>query len=78
MALLTWWVGSILLGVAVRCARLMPGWVGAGLPVAMILAIAFASLGSGVVTGAYLIAVGAGIVRAATAGGNARATAARA
>jgi hypothetical protein len=78
VAILTWLVGSILLGVAVHRAKLMPGWVGAGLPIAMLLAIVFAELGSSVLTGAYLIAVGAGIARAARAGGGAQATVARA
>lgn len=78
MAILTWLVGSILLGVAVRRAGLMPGWVGVGLPIAVILAIVFAELGTGVVTGAYLIAVGAGIARAARASGGAQATFGRA
>ncbi len=71
-------VEGILLGVAVHRAGLLPGWVGAGLPIAMVMAIVPAALGSSAVTGAYLIAVGAGIVRAATAGGGARATVARA
>jgi hypothetical protein len=78
VAILTWFVGSILLGIAVHRAGLLPGWVGAGLPIAMVMAIVPAALGSSVVTGAYLIAVGAGIVRAATAGEGARATVARA
>lgn len=71
VAILTWFVGSIVLGVAVHRARLMPGWVGVGLPIATVLAIVFAELGTGVVTGVYLIAVGAGIARAARAGGQA-------
>ena len=33
LAILTWFVGSILLGVAVHRAGLMPRWVGIALPV---------------------------------------------
>ncbi len=69
LAILTWVVGSVALGVAVQRAGLMPAWVGIGLPIATVLAIVGAAYGTSVVTGVFLIAVGFRMVRAsATAG----------
>lgn len=78
LAILTWFVGSLLLGLAIRRAQLMPAWVGVGLPIAMLVAIVPAALGSSVATGVYLIVVGAGIARAASGGAPRRSVAARA
>lgn len=68
LAILTWIVGSVVLGVAVRRAGLMPAWVGIALPIVTLLAIAGSPYGTSVLIGVFLIVVGSRMVRAATAG----------
>lgn len=72
LAILTWVVGSIVLGVALRRAAVMPGWVGVALPIVTALAIAGSELGTSVLIGGYLIVIGARIARAANVGAASR------
>ncbi len=69
LAILTWVVGSVLLGIAVRRARVLPDWVAVALPVATCFAIVGADYGSSVLIGAFQLIVGLRIVRTARAGG---------
>ncbi len=78
IAILTWVVGSVVLGIAIRRARLMPGWVGVALPVVTLFAIVGADYGSSALIGVFQIVVGLRIAGAAAAGKPARATLGRA
>jgi hypothetical protein len=53
-----WLFGSIVLAVSLRRARRVPAIVAFGLPVAWIGTIPLATLGGGLITGAYFLAVG--------------------
>jgi hypothetical protein len=68
LAILTWFVGSIALGVAIRRAGQMPGWVGIALPIVTLFAIATAEYGTSVAIGVFLIVVGLRIAKATRAG----------
>lgn len=68
LAILTWFVGSVTLGVAVWRARVMPAWVGILLPIVTLLAVVVAEYGTSVAIGVFLIVVGLRIARATTAG----------
>lgn len=61
-AILTWFVGSIGFGVAIRRARQLPSWVGAVLPVVTLLAIVGSEAGTSVLIGAFLLIVGRRLV----------------
>lgn len=74
IAILTWVVGSVVLGIAIRRARLMPPWVAIALPVATLFAIVGADYGTSVFIGAFQIVVGLRIAGAAEAGTPARGT----
>jgi len=67
IAIATWVAGSIALGVAIRRAALMPGWVGIALPVATVFAVVGADYGTSVLIGAFQIVIGLRIARAAGA-----------
>lgn len=68
LAILTWFAGSVVLGVAIRRAGLMPGWVGIALPVVTAFAIVGSDAGTSALIGVFQIVVGLRIVRAAGAG----------
>ncbi|MDP9400913.1 MAG: hypothetical protein M3P39_08235 [Actinomycetota bacterium] len=57
-----------MLGIAVRCAGVMPGWVRIALPLVTVLAVALAAFGTSSLIGVFLIVVGSRIARAAAAG----------
>jgi hypothetical protein len=63
----TWFVGSILFGVAIRRAGVLPGWVGTALPVVTALAIVGSEGGTSVLIAAFLVAVGLRLARASAA-----------
>ena len=67
IAILTWFVGSVLLGVATYRARVMPTWVGIALPVVTAFAIVGSEGGTSVLIGAFQIVVGVRIAQAAGA-----------
>ena len=64
LAILTWIVGSVAFGVAIRRAKVLPGWVGIALPVATLLAIPGSEYGTSVLIGAFLIVAGTRVARA--------------
>jgi hypothetical protein len=68
LAILTWFAGSVMLGVAVRRVRLLPAWVGIGLPIATLLAIVGANAGTSVLLGAFQLVIGLRIAGASSAG----------
>jgi hypothetical protein len=78
IAILTWFVGSVLLGVAVHRARLMPAWVGIVLPIVTAFAIAGSEAGTSVLIGVFQIVVGLRIARANAASAPLRPAEARA
>ena len=78
LAILTWFVGSVLLGIAVKRAGLMPAWVGIVLPIATALAIIGSDAGTSALIGAFQIVVGLRIARAAGASATLRPAGARA
>jgi hypothetical protein len=53
-----WLFGSVSLAVSLRRARRVPAIVAIGLPVAWVATIPLATLGGGLITGAYFLAVG--------------------
>jgi hypothetical protein len=53
-----WLVGSIILAVALTRARKVPLAVAVGLPITWVAAIPLATVGGGVIAGAYYLAVG--------------------
>ena len=53
-----WFFGSIVLAVALKRAGKVSGWVAIGLPVAWVATIPLATLGGGVIAGAYFLAGG--------------------
>lgn len=65
----TWFVGSIMFAIALRRAKVMPGWVGPVLPVVTLLAIVGSEAGTSVLIGAFLIVVCGRIAAAASATG---------
>lgn len=67
IAILTWIVGSLLLGVATRRARLMPSWVALALPVVTVFAIIGSDYGTSALIGGFQLVVGLRIARAADA-----------
>jgi hypothetical protein len=67
LAILTWFVGSIVLGIAVRRAGVMPGWVGIVLPVVTLFAIIGSDAGTSALIGVFQIVVGLRIAQAAGA-----------
>lgn len=64
VAILTWVVGSVLLGVATRRARVLPGWVGVALPIATAFAIVGSDAGTSALLGVLQLVVGLRLVRA--------------
>lgn len=67
LAIFTWFAGSILLGIAIRRAGVLPGWVGGVLPVVTLFAIVGSEAGTSVLIGLFLIVVGTRLAGAATA-----------
>ncbi|MBW3653834.1 MAG: hypothetical protein KY433_09640 [Actinobacteria bacterium] len=67
IAILTWVVGSVVLGIAIRRARLLPGWVGIALPVATLFAIVGSDYGTSALIGVFQIVVGLRIAGTAEA-----------
>ena len=53
-----WLFGSVVLAVSLKRAGKVPSWVAVGLPVAWVATIPLATLGGGVIAGAYFLAVG--------------------
>jgi hypothetical protein len=53
-----WLFGSIILAVSLKRAGKVSGWVAIGLPVAWVATIPLATVGGGVIAGAYFLAVG--------------------
>ena len=68
LAILTWFAGSVVLGVAVHRAGLLPRWVGIALPIVTAFAIVGSDAGTSALIGVFQIVVGWRIVRAAGAG----------
>ena len=68
LAILTWFVGSVAFGVAIRRAGVLPSWVGVALPVVTAVAIVGSEGGTSVLIGVFLIVVGARLATAAGAG----------
>jgi hypothetical protein len=64
LAILTWFAGSIVLGVATRRAGVLPSWVAWTLPPATLLAVVGADYGLSAILGAFQIVVGARILGA--------------
>jgi hypothetical protein len=58
LAILTWFAGSVLLGVAIGRAGVLPRWIGIALPVATLFAIVGSDYGTSVLIGALQLAVG--------------------
>jgi hypothetical protein len=71
LAILTWVVGSVLLGVAISRAHVMPRWTGVALPLVTVFAIVGANAGTSVLIGAFQIVIGGRLARASS---SARAT----
>lgn len=69
LAILTWFVGSVLFGIAIRRAGVMPGWVAIALPLVTLVAIVGAELGTSALIGVFLIVVGLRIAAATSSGG---------
>lgn len=67
VAIFTWFAGSIAFGVAIRRARVLPGWVGAVLPVVTLFAIVGSEAGTSLMIAAFLVVVGRRLVRATSA-----------
>jgi len=67
LAILTWFAGSVALGVAIRRARVLPGWFGIVLPIATLFAIVGSDYGTSVLLGGLLVALGSGAVQSASA-----------
>lgn len=65
----TWFIGSIVFGIALRRAKVMPGWVGPLLPVVTLLAIVGSNAGTSVLIGAFLVVACGRIAAAASASG---------
>jgi hypothetical protein len=65
VAIFTWFAGSVLLGIAIRRAAVVPRWVGTVLPIVTAFAIVGSEAGTSVLIGAFLIAVGTRLARAA-------------
>ena len=78
LAILTWFVGSVLLGIAVTRAGVMPIWVGIVLPIATAFAIVGSDAGTSALIGAFQVFIGLRIARAAAAGAPLRTAEARA
>jgi hypothetical protein len=53
-----WLFGSIILAVALRRARTVPTLVAVGLPIAWVATIPLATVGGGLISGAYYLALG--------------------
>jgi hypothetical protein len=64
LAILTWFVGSVLLGIAVYRAGVMPAWVGIVLPFATAFAIVGSNAGTSAIIGVFQIVVGLRVARA--------------
>ena len=69
LAILTWTVGSVLFGIAIHRAGVLPGWVAIALPLVTVFAIVGSEAGTSVLIGIYLAVIG---VRLAKAGAGAR------
>lgn len=67
IAIATWFIGSVLLAIAIGRGRLMPRWVAFALPVVTLFAIVGAEFGTSVLIGIFLLVVGLRIARAAGA-----------
>jgi hypothetical protein len=65
---LAWVAGSIVIAVALKRAASVPRAISIGLPVAWVAAIPLATIGGGVIAGAYFIAVGHRLLAEETAG----------
>lgn len=66
-AIFTWLIGSIVLAVAIRRARILPVWVAVALPVATLFAIIGSDYGTSVLIGALQLVTGLRILRASDA-----------
>jgi hypothetical protein len=64
LAILTWFAGSILFGIATRRAGVLPGWIGIALPIATLFAIVGADYGTSVLLGTLQLFIGVRILRA--------------
>jgi hypothetical protein len=64
LAILTWFAGSVLFGIGIRRARVLPGWVGIALPVVTLFAIVGAEAGTSLLIAAFLVIVGRRLARA--------------
>ncbi len=53
-----WLFGSIVVAVSLKRAGNVPSWVAVGLPVAWVATIPLATVGGGVISGVYFLAVG--------------------
>lgn len=65
VAIFTWFAGSVLLGIAIRRAAVVPRWVGTVLPIVTAFAIVGSEAGTSVLIGGFLVAVGTRLARAA-------------
>jgi hypothetical protein len=54
-----WLVGSVVLGVSLWRAGRVPRWVAVALPVSMPVTLVLSQMGSGLVVGAFWVALGA-------------------
>ena len=58
VAILTWFLGSIAFGVAIRRAGVLPRWAGIVLPIVTLFAIVGSEAGTSVLIGVFLIEMG--------------------
>ena len=68
LAILTWLLGSVAFGVAIRRAGVLPGWVGTALPLVTMVAIVGSEFGTSALIGVFLIVVGRRLATATGAG----------
>ena len=58
VAILTWFLGSVAFGIAVRRAGVLPRWAGVVLPIVTLFAIVGSEAGTSLLIGAFLIEMG--------------------
>lgn len=58
VAILTWFLGSVAFGIAIRRAGVLPRWAGVVLPIVTLFAIVGSEAGTSVLIGAFLIEMG--------------------
>jgi hypothetical protein len=68
LAILTWFLGSVAFGVAIRRAGVLPGWVGVTLPLVTMVAIVGSEFGTSALIGVFLIVVGRRLATATASG----------